>query len=39
MLDEIDLYEVSLTATPVNSETRVLSMKGGLRLQVACFEC
>ena len=27
MLDEIDLYEISLTPSPMNADTRVLSMK------------
>jgi HK97 family phage prohead protease len=32
VLDEIDLFEISLTPSPVNRDTRILSMKGGHQL-------
>jgi hypothetical protein len=38
VLDELDLYEISLTPTPANPATRVLSMKGGF-WRIARFEC
>ena len=41
VLDEVDLFEVSLTPSPMNADTRVLSMKSA-RLEprrIASFEC
>jgi HK97 family phage prohead protease len=39
ILDEIDLFEITLTPSPANPETKVLSMKSSLPpIRVATFE-
>jgi HK97 family phage prohead protease len=37
VLDQLDLYEISLTPSPANAATRVLSMKGRPITRIASF--
>jgi HK97 family phage prohead protease len=39
VLTELDLFEISLTPAPVNSDTRILSTKSHQPVQIATFKC
>lgn len=38
-ITEVDLLEVSITATPVHQSTRTLGWKSRPPIQIASFEC
>jgi HK97 family phage prohead protease len=39
VLTQLDLFEISLTPAPVNSDTRILSTKSHQPIQIASFKC
>lgn len=38
-LTEVDLFEISYTATPVHPATRALEWKSSPAIKIASFEC